>query len=305
MEITREEIVRLLNLDPFSDEAKKLNEKAFKLGFEACEGKGLVLGQIGVDDSVCPENCRYCSFAISNFKKRSTESISEHNKNAVMSLEDLRDHLKAFRDAKVNGVSLMGTGALSFKKYLEMVKLAKEVLGDIEIIINYRDMTEDELQALKDAGGVWLYHTIRINEGKITDIDPDRRRNTIATGKKLGYKLMNGVEPVYEPLDVDAVTKRIVEAVLQEPEATGVCGLCSVCGSDFEGKEPAIELVQLVASTLRLAAGKSIPIGCIGGVKWVDAGSDPRERGYKDNYQKILGEVKKAKEALKANDFVC
>ena len=249
-----------------------MNAKALAIGMQACGGRSLTFGQIGVDNLACPENCTYCAFAACNAKTAGT----------AMSGSELSAQLQALAAKNVDAVSLMGTAALPFEEYLHMVELARENLPqNIGVIVNYRDMTANEVSALKQAGATCVYHTVRIREGEITGIDPDLRRKTIEHVQNSGMHLMNGVEPVWEPFDealAEDVADRIVEAVAQKPHITGVCGLCAVKNSTFAGTPPSTERVQLVASVLRLAAGNTIPHGCIGNIHWVDAGFNPRER---------------------------
>ena len=300
--LSKEEIVELLLLDPTSSQAKKINEEALSIGKKACGGRSLVFGQIGVDDSICPENCSYCAFALRNAIHGSHKlSSSSKIMAAIISEEALVSHLQAFDEARVDAVSLMGTAALPFENYLNMIKIARDVLScDIRIIVNYRDMVDNEISALEQAGATHVYHAVRIREGKITGISPERRRATIKRVQKSNMQLMNGVEPVWEPFDealANDVADAILEAVSEHPQITGSCGLCSVENSTFEGKPPTKERVQLVASVLRLVAGETIPYGCVRGISWVDAGADPRERGFSDSKNSIIHEVKKARSA--------
>ena len=315
--LSKEEIVELLLLDPTSSQAKKINDEALSIGKKACGGRSLVFGQIGVDDSICPENCAYCAFALRNAIhgshklssssqmmaaiKDPAEKRNETIMAAIISEEALVSYLQAFDEARVDAVSLMGTAALPFENYLNMIKIARDVLScDIRIIVNYRDMVDNEISALEQAGATHVYHAVRIREGKITGISPERRRATIKRVQKSNMQLMNGVEPVWEPFDealANDVADAILEAVSEHPQITGSCGLCSVENSTFEGKPPTKERVQLVASVLRLVAGETIPYGCVRGISWVDAGADPRERGFSDSKNSIIHEVKKARSA--------
>lgn len=310
---SREKIVELLCLDPKSGEAQELNELAFKIGLQAAKGKMRIFGQIGLDDSVCAENCAYCSFAIDNFQSGCSgaglaEKIREHNKHSVIDESLFRNHLRAFGSAQVNAVSLMGTASLPFSRFLDFIKIARNELPEhVGIIANYRDMNLSEVVSLKDAGVTCAYHTVRVREGKITNIDPNKRRATISAIKQSGLDLMNGVEPIWEPFDkklAEDVAESILEAVSQEPFATGVCGLCEVENSKFKGKSPTEKRVQLVASVLRIVAGNNVEIGCVGSVKWVDAGSDPRERGYADSEEHIIREVEKARSELQSKGWL-
>ena len=388
--LSKEEIVELLLLDPTSSQAKKINDEALSIGKKACGGRSLVFGQIGVDDSICPENCAYCAFALRNaihgshklssssqmmaaIKDRSKihgshkchpfendgshkltspigEASKEEEKQArgnlgeqirakesvaglpardvflqcedavqvasqrtssrfsvekrnktIISEEALISHLQAFDEARVDAVSLMGTAALPFGNYLNMIKIARDVLSsDIRIIVNYRDMVDNEISALEQAGATHVYHAVRIREGKITGISPERRIATIKRVQKSNMQLMNGVEPVWEPFDealANDVADAILEAVSEHPQITGSCGLCSVENSTFGGKPPTKERVQLVASVLRLVAGQTVPYGCVGAISWVDSGADPRERGFSDSKITIINEAKKARSA--------
>ncbi len=303
----------ILMLDLASDEVKEINAAAFKKGFAANDGKMNVFGQIGVDNCVCPENCTYCSFSIDVFKENNSEKASlkqailEHNKSAVINLEGLQDHLESFDEAGVDAVSLMATAALPFDRYLEMVKLARATLSSsIGVIVNYRDMEKEELAQLKEAGATCVYHAIRVHEGVITGIGSEKRKETIKLAQEVGFDLMNGVEPIWEPFDSNLaldVAETIIEAASFKPWATGSCALCKVPGSNFYGATPKPERVQLVASVLRLVCGSDTKVGCVGGVMWVDAGEDPRVRGYRDSREKICLEVSKAREKMQTRGW--
>ena len=302
--LSLDKVFSLLSLDPVSEDANFLREVALNIGKQASLNKGYVFGQIGLDKSPCPENCCYCSFAESNSKK---EGYSKDERAYVISEEKFVECLESFKLAGVDGVSLMGTAALSFDDYLKFVKVAFDVLdGRSKIIINYKDLPYESLRVLREAGADVCYHTIRIFEGKITGILPSVRKETIKNAKEAGLTLMNGVEPVFSPFNEEVrleVARRIEEAVEQKPWATGVCGLIKVKGSSFNGKEVSNDILSLVAAVLRLCAGTKVEVGCVGGVKWVDAGEDPRERGYADDRDAILSKVIKAKEALRESGW--
>ena len=158
-----------------------------------------MFGQIGVDDSICPENCAYCAFALRNAIHGSHKlSSSSQMMAAIISEESLISHLQAFDEARVDAVSLMGTAALPFGDYLNMIKIERDVLSsDIRIVVNYRDMVDNEISALEQAGATHVYHAVRIREGKITGISPEKRKATIKRVQKSNMQLMNGVEPVW------------------------------------------------------------------------------------------------------------
>ena len=106
------EVASILMLDLDSHDVKEINAAAFKKGFAANNGKMNVFGQIGVDNCVCPENCAYCSFSIDVFKENNRDKASlkqailEHNETAVISFDDLQNHLKSFNEAGVDAVKI-------------------------------------------------------------------------------------------------------------------------------------------------------------------------------------------------------
>ena len=56
--------------------------------------------------------------------------------------------------------------------------------------------------------------------------------------------------------------------------------------------------VQLVASIIRLACGVAVPLGGAGGIGWVDAGTDPRNRGYGDAPDHLRKQVQAKRKLL-------
>jgi hypothetical protein len=71
------------------------------------------------------------------------------------------------------------------------------------------------------------------------------------------------------------------------------------------GKLPASrEFVQYVGALTRLACGQAVPIGGIGGVAWVDAGCDPRNRGYGEADDELREKVASAKRRLERDGFI-
>lgn len=58
----KEAIVRMLELDPESEEVAYLRKCASRVAHEASGGKCSIAGAIGVDLCSCDMNCKFCSF---------------------------------------------------------------------------------------------------------------------------------------------------------------------------------------------------------------------------------------------------
>ncbi len=297
---SRGDIVHLLKFDAYSPEAAYVCAVARAIGMRACEGRGRVYAQIGVDSTACPKNCRFCSFAAVNVGKGSYDAAS-----VEVPIGRIVHYAKLFDAEQVDLVSLMATAALDFDRYLDMVRAVRVSVSDgMVIMANVGDLTLAQAQALKDAGANAAYHALRLGEGEWTDIAPIDRRRTIRHLKAAGLDLMTGVEPVWQGADALALSERICDIPEFEPFCMGACGLTQVQGADVLGRKPPLKgFLRYVAACTRLACGESAPIGGIGGVRWVDAGCDPRNRGYGEDDAHLRRHIARAKRELELEGF--
>lgn len=297
-----EDIMYLLRFAPGSAEGAYVLDRAHELGMRACGGRGYVYAQIGVDETACPENCLFCNFAAVN-----VDSAAYDPRNVEVPLERIVHYAKLFDRAGVDLVSLMATAGLDFDRYLQIVRAVREAVSNrVVVMANAGDLTNEQAKRLARAGAGAAYHAIRLDEGVITAIDPDMRRATICNLHAAGIDLMTGVEPVWEGVDSWLLAERICELPALEPFCMGACALTAVDGLDVDGRKPApVEFVRYVGALARLACGLEVEVGGIGGVAWVDAGCDPRNRGYGEQDQALLEKVASAKLQLEQRGFAC
>lgn len=297
---TREDVMYLLRFDPYSAEASYVCVRARELGMRACGGRGFVYAQIGVDSTPCAKNCRFCSFAAVNTKRGDRDPS-----HAEVPIERIVHFAKLFEDEGAQLVSLMATAQFDFERYLEMVRAVRASVADgLTIMANAGDLTLEQAQALKDAGATAAYHALRLGEGEITGITPDERRATIGHLRGAGISLMTGVEPVWEGVGLSELSERILEIPGLRPFCMGACNLTYVEGADLGGRRPALAgFVRYVAAITRLACGEEVPVGGIGGIRWVDAGCDPRNRKYGSSDDHLRRQMARAKRELKLEGF--
>ena len=297
---TRGDIVYLLRFDAYSPEAAYVGAIARQIGMRACKGLGYVHAQIGVDSTACPKNCRFCSFAAVNTDRETYDPVQ-----VEVPIGRIVHYAKLFDDAGVDLVSLMATAALDFERYLDMIRAVRaSVSDDMVIMANAGDLTLEQAQALKEAGADAAYHALRLGEGEWTDIAPIDRRRTIRYIKASGIDLMTGVEPVWAGIDPMTLSERICDIPEFEPFCMGACGLTQVEGADVLGrKRPLTGFLRYVGACTRLACGEAVPIGGIGGAEWVDAGCDPRNRGYGAEDGHLRRQVARAMRQLEADGF--
>lgn len=293
------DIAYLLGFSPESAEAAKVIEAARAIGMQACGGKGHLYAQIGVDALPCPEQCAFCAFAACNSDIDAAD--------AVVGTELIVHYARLFDGFGMDLVSLMATSALDFERYLGIVEAVRSAVSDrLEIMVNVGDISSSQAERLAEAGASCAYHSIRIGEGVITAIDPDTRRDTLHNLKAAGLRIMTGIEPIWDGVDTHELAQRICEVAVWQPFAMGACSLTPLEGSHaglIDLKPASTAFVRYAASLARFACGTSVPIGGIGGVAWVDAGTDPRNRGYGSSDEELAEDVARARRRLEAAGF--
>lgn len=297
---TRGDIMYLLKFDAYSPEAAYVIAKAREIGMRACDGRGFVYAQIGVDETACPENCLFCSFAAIN-----TDTATYDPAQVEVPLGRIVHYAKVFDSAGVDLISLMATAGLDFDRYLDMVRAVRaSVSANMDIMANTGDLSLEQAQALKDAGATTAYHALRLKEGVLTAIKPIDRRRTMRHLRAAGLPLMTGVEPVWDGVSAQELSERIMDIPDFSPFCIGACSLTEVEGVDVAGKKPAkTGFVRYVGALTRLACGEEVPVGGIGGVAWVDAGCDPRNRGYGADDATLRSKISAAKRRLELDGF--
>ena len=297
---TRGDIMYLLKFDAYSPEAAYVIAKAREIGMRACGGRGFVYAQIGVDETACPENCLFCSFAAIN-----TDASTYDPAQVEVPLGRIVHYAKVFDAAGVDLISLMATAGLDFNRYLDMVRAVRaSVSANMDIMANTGDLSLEQAQALKDAGATTAYHALRLKEGVFTAIKPIDRRRTMRHLRAAGLPLMTGVEPVWDGVSTQELSERIMDIPDFNPFCIGACSLTKVEGIDVVGKKPAkTGFVRYVGALTRLVCGEAVPVGGIGGVAWVDAGCDPRNRGYGSDDATLRKKIAAAKNRLMLDGF--
>lgn len=297
---TRSDLMYLLKFDAYSPEAAHVCAIAREIGMRACNKQGYIYAQIGVDQTACPENCRFCAFAAMNTDPRTYDPAL-----VEVPLGRIVHFAKVFDDTGVNLISLMATAGLDFDRYLDIVRAVRTSISpEARIMANVGDITLDQAQALKEAGANCAYHALRLGEGELTDIKPVERKRTMRHLRAAGLPLMTGIEPVWRNADALEISERIMDLPDLTPFCIGACNLTSVEGADYVGHRPALTgFVRYVAALARLECGEAVPVGGIGGVAWVDAGCDPRNRNYGEDDATLRSKVAAARNRLQADGF--
>lgn len=279
-EINKEEITRLFQLSPVSEEAFLVRYGSRKMS-EAAHGYGEIHGQVGLNLSPCPKNCEFCSFAASN-------GVFKENK--VSPLEEVIEKCLAFEKAGANAVYLMATANFKFPQFLHIGREVKTQLDpDTVLVANVGDFDDEQAQLLKDAGFTGIYHALRLGEGVTTGIKKEERLKTLEAAKRAGLVIGTCVEPVGPEHSIEELVEKTLITREACPCFSGAARRISIPGTRLStyGMVSEAKMAHILA-VVRLAMGYQVVgncthepnvIGADAGANlfWAETGSNPRD----------------------------
>ena len=184
--ITREESLFLLKLDPESRETYAVMETANRISRIQFNGKGECHFHIGLNVEPCPFDCLFCSL---------TTGAGIFKEKLEFPEEDILRWARQGEAQGADALNLMTTGTYTLERLIEIGKMLKKEVS-VPLVANTRDITHSEGERLLDAGFVGAYHAVRLGEGKDTPFKRENRIRTIKVLKDVGLHWMNCVEPV-------------------------------------------------------------------------------------------------------------
>ncbi|MEN6349240.1 MAG: radical SAM protein [Syntrophomonas sp.] len=273
------EIKELLSYPLLSEENFFIQFSARRMN-EDC-GKAEVHGQIGVNTSACPCNCAFCSFAAAN-----KIFTGQH----IQNIDDIIEQCKIMESAGANAIYLMATANLDFQAFLSIGSEVYKKLDESTILIaNIGDFQYQEALALKEAGFKGIYHALRLGEGQVTRIAPEKRLATMQAARKAGLQLGTCLEPVGPEHTLDEMVEKIIITRESGAVFSGAARRIPIPGTELEkvGKVSEARMAQILA-VVRLATGHSVPGNCthepnvcgvVAGANllWAEVGSNPRD----------------------------
>lgn len=152
------------------------------------KNEGILLGQIGIETSPCPGNCRFCVFG----EGHTTVEASRLTVDEVLRrAHDLTD------DGDLFALFLMTMHNYEFAELLELVaRIRGEIDAHIQLVVNMGDFDRVQADELKAAGVNGAYHVCRLREGVDTDLDPVARRKTFAVIREADLDFYYCCEPI-------------------------------------------------------------------------------------------------------------
>ncbi|WP_028586571.1 radical SAM protein [Desulfocurvus vexinensis] len=280
--LDQEQVVRLLECPPDSEQSYRIMHAARALSEKSCAGKPEIHAQFALNLGPCPMNCLYCSFAaVNGIFKESSRLDAEQAVASALTLEQ----------AGANAVYMMTTADYPFGALLEMGREVRRHLAPQTLLIaNTGDRTASEARQLKDAGFQGVYHALRLGEGSVTRIPPEKRLKSMRAFREAGLLLGTCVEPVGPEHSHEELAAMILLAASLEPAYSGAARRISIPGTELakrHGMITELRMAQIVAVT-RLATPLSVRgncthepcvIGAAAGANlfWAEIGANPRD----------------------------
>ena len=187
-ELRREELIELLRYSEISPEADRIRGLANQISRERFRNRGVILGQIGYETAPCPGNCQFCAFG-------ADITTLPENRPSMGEIRRLAEGFLAHKT--LFALFLMGMHDFRFESLLETINALKSTLrNDVRLVVNIGDFDRSQAAELKAAGVSGAYHVLRLREGEATDLDPQKRRETIRSLREAGLDWYYCCEPV-------------------------------------------------------------------------------------------------------------
>lgn len=279
--LSKEHIVQLLSIVPESEAWKALGAASRRVAAGLTHDRAYLWGAIGVDFAPCSMNCDFCSLGEAWGIVRDRRDY-----DAEQTVAQVRDYV----ENGVRWIVLRTTEFYSQDALGEMIRTIRaRVPGEYEIGLNIGEFDLQKANWLAECGVNFIYHSLRMGEGRDTRFDPQVRRNTLQAVKDSPLKLVFLVEPV----GVEHTNEEIADICLLTAEygaiVSGTMARIPVPGTPL-GVHPQVSdarMAQIIA-VVRLACGACVPDICIhpgtelamqfgANVTVIETGSIPRD----------------------------
>lgn len=200
--LTMDDCRFLLSFEDNSYEASLIRAKADAVIRERTDNSAIIIAQIGVDIHPCEANCTFCSFGekhsgIPSFK---------------VCKEDVKEAIENFcKEEDLYGIYLMTMADTNQEFLLDMIRYARSIApASTQIWINTGDNDAEFYRQCKEAGASGAYQVCRIGEGIDTNLDPERRLQSMRYIKEAGLDLFSCCEPIGPETSIDEIAEKIM-----------------------------------------------------------------------------------------------
>ena len=184
----KEDCAFLLSFPETSVEASLSRVTADVLSRQRFGNEAILLGQIGLEISACPANCKFCSFAEGH-------TAFQPSMMTVPEILSSADNFTA--SGELYALFLMTMHTFDFSRLLDVVHAVRtSIPKETQIVVNIGDFDRAQALDIKDAGVNGAYHVCRLGEGIDTALEPSQRRQTIRNIRECGLDWYYCCEPI-------------------------------------------------------------------------------------------------------------
>ncbi len=274
------EVLKLYEVEETSREAALLRWAGQELSIQAADGTAEIHAQIGLNATVCPKNCKFCSFAICNNVRKGKYELPR---------EDVLEYAKIYEEEGANLILMLTTASYSFNKLVDTVGAVREVIStDMPLLVNTDDMSLGQCEELKAAGANGAYHAVRMREGIDTEIPVEKRFETFANMAQAGLSLSTCVEPVGPENTPEELTEATIRCIGTEPISAGVGKRIGVPGTLLYDRGMLTDVANAnMVAVYRLTTGRDLRLNCSANtvmtaaaganLAWAEVGTNPRD----------------------------
>lgn len=279
--LPREKIIELLRIKPGSEAWSALGAAARRVAHKLVHDRAYLWGALGVDYAPCTMNCDFCSLGE---KWGLVRERREYNEKEIIR------QVREYQESGVRWIVLRTTEFYSKERLGERIRTIREkVPGPYSLGLNIGEFDLEMAHWIHACGVDFIYHSLRLGEGKDTRFDPQVRLNTLHAVQQSPLKLVFLVEPI----GIEHSDEEIADICLLTAQygaiVSGAMARIPVAGTPL-GAHPQLEerrLAQIIAVT-RLACGARVPDICVhpgsqlcmefgANVTVVETGSVPRK----------------------------
>lgn len=278
--LSAEDVLALYEVEETSKEAGYIRWAGQELSMIAADGVAEIHAQIGLNSTVCPKNCKFCSFAACNNVRKGKYELPK---------EDVLEYAKLYVEEGANLILMLTTASYSFDKLVDMVGSVREVIpADMPLLVNTDDMALDQCRQLKAVGANGAYHAVRMREGEDTEIPVEKRFETFANLRDSDLTLSTCVEPVGPEHTPEELTEATMRCISTNPLSAGVGKRIGVPGTLVYDRGMLTDVANAnMVAIYRLATGRDLRLNCSANtvmtaasganLAWAEVGTNPRD----------------------------
>lgn len=277
----KDDLLRILSLDPKSDESLYLAKAAKEVALESTGRKSRIGISIGLDYAPCTMNCKFCSLG---------ERWGLVKGSYVLPIDLVVKMVRTYSEEGYFQFVLRTTEFFDNELLASYARAIREqVKGRYILVANTGEQTLKSAKNLKDAGFNAVYHTVRLGEGVDTEFTPEERLESVYNSKKAGLLASCGLDPIGPEHTNEEIVEKL-EIYREKIEAVAVCTMkrVAVKGTPkYDLGEISKERHMQMIAVVRMAMGKRamVPMHPLNadGLDWgcnhmsVEIGANPRD----------------------------